>query len=336
MGGIGGQRHMDVAAVELPVGRGAEVVFDVGRALDILGIGGIALEFREDGREGLADEIGQHVEPAAMGHAHHHLIDAELAAALQDLLQRRDRGLAAVQPEALGAGIFAVEEALEDLRRRQPLQYRELTLGGELGLVADRFDALLDPGLLGRVLDMHELDADLAAIGGAQLGQDLAERRGLEAHDIADEDRPVHIGLGEAIGLRVELGMGQDRLQAEGIEIGLQMAAHAIGADELQGPDRIRGRGAQRLDAGRACTGRCRFARHWGFRRRRGGAIGTPGDRGRHTAIGHDLGPGRRPAGTPADPPAPPRPLRPRRRNRRASPDPPIGDPWRSGRIARR
>ena len=71
--------------------------------------------------------------------------------------------------------------------------------------------------------------------------------------------------------------MGQARLQAERVEIGFEMAAHAIGADQLQGPDRIRGRGAQRLDAVRACTGRCRFARHWGFRRRRGGAIGTAG-----------------------------------------------------------
>ena len=102
------------------------MVFDVGRALDVLGIGGIALEFREDRGEGLAHEIGQHVEPAAMRHADHDLVDAELAAALQDLLQRRDRGLAAVQAEALGAGIFAVEEALEDLGRGQPLQDRAL------------------------------------------------------------------------------------------------------------------------------------------------------------------------------------------------------------------
>ena len=42
-------------------------------------------------------------------------LHTQIAAALDDLLQRRDQGLGAVQAEALGAGIFLVEEALEAL-----------------------------------------------------------------------------------------------------------------------------------------------------------------------------------------------------------------------------
>ncbi len=38
-----------------------------------------------------------------MRHAQHDLLEAELAAALDDLLERRDQGFAAVDPEALGA-----------------------------------------------------------------------------------------------------------------------------------------------------------------------------------------------------------------------------------------
>ena len=43
--GLGTRRQMDLDAVELAVGRGAEMIFDVARAADILGIGGAAGEF---------------------------------------------------------------------------------------------------------------------------------------------------------------------------------------------------------------------------------------------------------------------------------------------------
>src|SRR3546814_8222220 len=102
-----------------------------------------------------------------MRHADDHVLEAELAAALQDLLEGRDHRLAAVEAEALGAGVLLVEELLEDLGGGQPLQDGPLAVDREIGLVADGLDALLYPGLLGRVLDVHELDADRPAVGGA-------------------------------------------------------------------------------------------------------------------------------------------------------------------------
>ena len=50
-----------------------------------------------------------------MGHAEHDLLHAQRAAALDDLLQRRDQRLAAVEAEALGARVLDVEELLEAL-----------------------------------------------------------------------------------------------------------------------------------------------------------------------------------------------------------------------------
>src|SRR3546814_9654866 len=91
-------------------------------AADFRRVRGAALEFREDRREGLAEEVGQHVEAAAGRHADDHLLEAEVAAALEDLLQRRNHRLAAVEAEALGAGVFLVEELLEDLGCGQALQ----------------------------------------------------------------------------------------------------------------------------------------------------------------------------------------------------------------------
>ena len=50
-----------------------------------------------------------------MGHAEDDFLDAERAAALDDLLERRQHGFAAVEAEALGAGVVHVEEFLEAL-----------------------------------------------------------------------------------------------------------------------------------------------------------------------------------------------------------------------------
>ena len=79
------------------------MILHVARAFDIGRIGAAALEFVEQLAIGLAHHIDQHVQAAAMGHAQHDLLHAELAAALDDLFQRRDGGFAAVQAEALGA-----------------------------------------------------------------------------------------------------------------------------------------------------------------------------------------------------------------------------------------
>ena len=48
-----------------------------------------------------------------MGHAQHDLLHAQLAAALDDLFQRRDGGFAAIQAEALGADKTVGGEFLE-------------------------------------------------------------------------------------------------------------------------------------------------------------------------------------------------------------------------------
>src|SRR3546814_9703510 len=81
------------------------------------------------------------------------------------LLERGDGRVTAIEAEPLGAGIFPVEELLEHLRRGQPVEDRPLAPVGEIGLVTNSLDALLDPGLLLGIRDMHVLDADIAAIG---------------------------------------------------------------------------------------------------------------------------------------------------------------------------
>src|SRR5579883_108817 len=236
---VGGERQMHPVAVELAVGRGAEMVFDVARTLDFVRRSRAALEFVEDDAMRLAHDLAEHIEPAAMSHADGDVLDAERAAALDDLLQSRNHRLGAFEPEALGAGIFDLEELLETFGFDKLVEDRSLALVGERDLLIWSFDALLDPGFLRRIRDMHELEADRAAIGAPEDGQHFRNGGEFEPQDLVDENLAVVIGFGEAVIRRMQLLVILLRLQAERIEIGVEMAAHAIGADHHQCADAV-------------------------------------------------------------------------------------------------
>ena len=122
------------------------MVLHVARALDVVGVEGAALELVEQRAMRLLHHLGEDVEPAAMGHAEDDVLHAERAAALDDLLERRDQRLRAIEAEALGAGVLDVEELLEALGLDQLVEDRLLALGRELDLLVGPFHALLDPG----------------------------------------------------------------------------------------------------------------------------------------------------------------------------------------------
>src|SRR5262249_34247749 len=131
------------------------MVLHVAGALDVVGRRRAALEFVEDGAVRLAHPRPQHVEAAPRRHAEAELFDGERATALDDLLQRRNHRLAAVEPEALGAGELQVAELLETLGLDQLVEDGALALTREADLLVAALNALLDPGLLGRIRDMQ-------------------------------------------------------------------------------------------------------------------------------------------------------------------------------------
>ena len=142
-----------------------------------------------------------------MRHADDDLLAAELGRGADDRLERGDGALAAVQAEALGARELDVEELLEALGLGEVLEDLALVLGGGGEHAARALDPGLDPGLLLRVLDVHELDADRAAVGLLQHLHDLAQRGLLQAQHVVEVELAVEIGVGEAVGAIVELGM---------------------------------------------------------------------------------------------------------------------------------
>ena len=238
MGRVGGKREMDLDAVELPVGGSAQVILHVARAADLLRLVGHAAELGEDRRVGLVHDVGEHVEAAAMRHAQHDLLDPELRAALEDLFQGRDQRFAAVEPEPLGPRIPYMEKLLEGFGFHQPFVNGLLAALGEVGLVVDRLDTVLDPDLLLGGGDVHVFHADGAAIGLAQSLDDLPQGGALETERV-DVDRPVVVGLGEAVALGVELAVRRRLFQLERVEIAIEMAADPVGPDQGQRLDRI-------------------------------------------------------------------------------------------------
>ena len=236
---VGGQRQMDPVVVELAVRRSAEMIFDVAGALDRVGIGGAALEFMEQRAMRLAHHLRQHVEAAAMRHADHDFLDAEIAATLDDLLERRDQRFTAVEAEPLGAGEFEIAEFLETFGLDQLHQDGAAAFAGETDFLVRTFDALLDPALLRRVGDVHELDAERLAVGALADRDDFPQGRVFHAEHMIEENLAVEIGFHEAVGARIEFLAVARRLDPERIELGVKMPAHAVGPDQHQGAHRI-------------------------------------------------------------------------------------------------
>jgi hypothetical protein len=95
----------------------------------------------------------------------HDVAHAALAAALDDLLKRRDKRFRAVQAEALCAGVFDVDELLEAFRLDQLVQDGPLAARREVDVLVGTLDAFLNPGFLLGFGDVHEFHAECGAIG---------------------------------------------------------------------------------------------------------------------------------------------------------------------------
>ncbi len=172
-----------------------------------------------------------------MGHAKGDLFQAKLAAALDDLLERRNHRLRAIESKAFRAGIFDVKEILEALGLDQLAKDRALALSRELDFLVRPLDALLNPGLLRGIRNMDEFEADGPAICPPQNGKHLAHGRIFEPEHMIDEDLALVVGLLEPIGRGMEFLVVSLRLEPERIETGVEMAAHPVSADHHERAD---------------------------------------------------------------------------------------------------
>ncbi len=239
---IGRDGDHNLAAARSPADAGgAQVILDVARALRAAGID-IAFEFAEDLLDVLAHRVGEDVQPPAVSHADHQFVDVAAGGALQNLFQDGERGFAAFEREALLAHEARVQEMFELFARHHAAQSAHAGLAIERPVVGLRLHALLQPALLLRHLNVHVLAADFAAIGLAQGFQNFAQRRDRFRRTFADrfaqaagEKFAIQIPYGQAVGFGIEFGMVA-RFGAQRVQVGDQMAAHAVGVDHLHDP----------------------------------------------------------------------------------------------------
>jgi hypothetical protein len=229
---------VDLDAVELAVRRGAEMVFDVARAADILGVGRAAGEFVEDRAVGLAHDVGEDVEAAAVGHADDDLLDAVLAAIFDhassagtiDSPPSRPKRLV---PTYLRARNFSHCSASITLARIACLP------SGVKVISRLALHPLLEEAALLQVVDVHIFEADHCRSNWRAAPRRARARWPIEAERAAEEDRRSSASPVEAVEFGREVGRQLALGEAERIEIGGEVAAHAVGADQHHRADRI-------------------------------------------------------------------------------------------------
>ena len=117
---------------------------------------------------GIADYVRQHIETAAMGHAHVNFVHSPRGRALDKLVEHRYGRLAALKRKTLLPKIFLMQKLLKLLSLDQLLQQLFLRLGGERhGIDKLLTDLTAYPVFLRVARNVAIFYTDLAAIGPA-------------------------------------------------------------------------------------------------------------------------------------------------------------------------
>ncbi len=160
-----------------------------------LGVLHTALKFGKQLRRVLAQDIDQHIEPTAVGHADDDFLGPVGTAALDHLRQHGNQAFAALQAEALGAGILGAQGLFQTLGLDQAAQQLQLHFPAVIRRRAHGLHPLHDPVTLLGIDDVHELGADRVAVGALQGVQDFTQGRiGLADVQAAGLEDRVEIG----------------------------------------------------------------------------------------------------------------------------------------------
>ena len=183
----------------------------------------------------LAEDVHQHVEPPAMGHADDRLAYAPASSVLHDFIKKRDEILSAFERESFLADVLAVQVVLELAGRGDPAQDVALLRRVEARPSPASLELFLHPPfLLGRG-EVGHLGADRSAVRVAHQIVDLAKRR-LRRADMEGSriEHAIEVVLVESVVLGIEIGDRWPLVDPDGVEIRAPVAAVPIRVDERQ------------------------------------------------------------------------------------------------------
>ena len=193
------QRHL----VALRRGDGvgvAEVILHIAAADVVLRI--LVGEGTEERGGALSHDVDEHIEAAAVGHAHDHILHACVTRLVDDEVQQRHGSVEPLKREPLGADELLVQKVLHLRCSRQPLQHPVPVALRRMTEAA--LHLLHEPGERLRLLDLHELITDARAVGVAQKLQHLTRRRTALPRDLR-RHLTVHLCLCQAECARQQL-----------------------------------------------------------------------------------------------------------------------------------
>ena len=174
----------------------AEVVLDVARTLNGLRVLG-SFKLAKDLAVGLACNVRQHIEASPVRHAYRDLFELGLCCTLNHGIEGDDRRLSAFETEALLADVLGLKEGFESLTLVELAENAHLLVVGRL--FVRLLDALLEPAPLCRVLNVHVLDTDGAAIRVAQHAENLAQQHRAATAEAGHNKFTVEVPEGEAV-----------------------------------------------------------------------------------------------------------------------------------------
>ena len=236
----------------------------------------LPLELAEDRLVGLSDRVREDAQPAAVRHPDHDLVRPRLGDQRNRLVEHRDEHIEALDRELLLAEEDPSEVPLEAVDLGQALEQAALLVGLERLPVLPRLDRLPEPDATLVVGDVLDLVRDRAAVGVPEPREGVGKRLGGDV-ETQQRRRDTRLELGSEPGNQ-PLGLERrvaHRLGAERIEMGGEVAVHAVRLDERH----RRGDAAEEQVVGGTC------GRRFGRRRRRygrgarGGAVAVLGRR---------------------------------------------------------
>ncbi len=174
------ERHRDLAGARRARALGAQVVLDVAAAALLVHDDRLdrplALELAQDHLVRPPDDVREHVQPAAVRHAHHDLVRTGVGAELDRLVEHRHHHVEPLDRELLLAEECPAQVALHPLDLTEAGEQPHLLLRRERTVVATGLDRLAQPDALLVVGDVLDLVGDRAAVDLPQARVRLGER----------------------------------------------------------------------------------------------------------------------------------------------------------------
>ena len=260
------ERHRNLAGARCTRALRAEVVLHIAATALLADDDSLdrplALELAQDHLVRASDDMGEHVEAAAVSHPDHDLVRTRVGAELDRLVEHRDHDVESFDRELLLPEEGAAQVALHTLDLAEPSEEAHLLFARERLPVAAGLDRLAQPYALLVVRDVLNLIGDRAAVDLAQARIHVGERVAL---DVEAEQRRRDARHQSGCQLRDQPFRLERRiavrLGAERVEARTEVPVRAVRLDERH---RRRDPADQLVVGDRGC---CRYCRCFGCNR---------------------------------------------------------------------